>query len=264
MDSYSSESSCASNDSLDSNWRKNDTYTTQTQLNTKCVVWTNSQLFYIGQDCRVIPEALGDHYGDPCRRLDLSFNCISNLSGLHKFTNLEELILDNNQLDDSLRLPYLPQLRTLSLNKNKIKDLEGLLDKVVVQLPSLRYLSLLGNPACPTQLSCLESDEEDYQRYRFRVIYRLPKLNFLDSTSIKKPEKAEAVRVGPYTKIVRPSLPTTLAGSGSDSEDDDRRYTPLPKAITHDGTHKGAYGVCRYKYLGLHSEGNRFIRNNDL
>lgn len=259
MDSYSSESSCASNDSLDSKWRKTDT-----QLSGKSVVWTNSQLFYIGQDCRVIPDALGEYYGDPCRRLDLSFNCISNLNGLQKFKNLEELILDNNQLDDNARFPFLPYLRTLSLNKNKIKDLEGLLDKVASHLPALRYLSLLGNPACPTQLSCLENDEEDYQRYRFRVIYRLPKLNFLDSTSIKKKEKLEAIRVGPYTKVVKPSLSTTDASMESESDSDDQRYTPLPQTAAHDGVHKGAYGICRYKYLGLHSEGNRFIRNNDL
>lgn len=32
--------------------------------------------------------------------------------------------------------------------------------------PSLRYLSLLGNEACPNQLVSPDKDEDDYQRYR--------------------------------------------------------------------------------------------------
>lgn len=33
-------------------------------------------------------------------------------------------------------------------------------------MPSLQYLSLLGNIACPNELVCKEKDEDDYQRYR--------------------------------------------------------------------------------------------------
>lgn len=32
--------------------------------------------------------------------------------------------------------------------------------------PSLEYLSLLGNEACPNQLVSPDKDEDDYQRYR--------------------------------------------------------------------------------------------------
>lgn len=39
--------------------------------------------------------------------------------------------------------------------------------KIRDNLPSLTYLSLLGNKACPDQLTDLENDDEDYQRYRF-------------------------------------------------------------------------------------------------
>ncbi|GFT45130.1 hypothetical protein NPIL_181431, partial [Nephila pilipes] len=45
-------------------------------------------------------------------------------------------------------------------------DLEKLLKQLTGCYPELTYLSLLGNPACPDQLSSLEKDEEDYQRYR--------------------------------------------------------------------------------------------------
>ena len=34
-------------------------------------------------------------------------------------------------------------------------------------LPNLRYLSLLGNVACPDQLSSVEKNEMDYKKYRY-------------------------------------------------------------------------------------------------
>ena len=42
------------------------------------------------------------------------------LEGLDRFPYLEELVLDNNYIDDSVTLPYLDTLHTLSLNKNKV------------------------------------------------------------------------------------------------------------------------------------------------
>ena len=48
-----------------------------------------------------------------------------------------------------------------------IRDLDSLLDKIARNMPCLTYLSLLGNEACPNQLSASDKDEEDYQRYRY-------------------------------------------------------------------------------------------------
>jgi hypothetical protein len=50
--------------------------------------------------------------------------------------------------------------------------LELLLTKIAQNLPSLHYLSLLGNVACPNQLSDADKDEEDYQRYRQGLLGR--------------------------------------------------------------------------------------------
>ena len=44
----------------------------------------------------------------------------------------------------------------------------------------------------------------------------------------------------------------------------DSIYSPLPPVLTNAGDHHGTYGRKRYVYIGKHSEGNRFIRNNDL
>lgn len=48
----------------------------------------------------------------------------------------------------------------------QICDIETLLSKLTVMCPKLRYLSLLGNQACPHEMLGGGHDDEDYQRYR--------------------------------------------------------------------------------------------------
>lgn len=48
--------------------------------------------------------------------------------------------------------------------------------------PSPSFLSLLGNAACPNEL--MRKEEEDYQRYRYLVLFHLPNLKFLDSRPV--------------------------------------------------------------------------------
>lgn len=76
------------------------------------------QLCYSGQKCYRIPEALVKMYGTKIQSLDLSYNELVSLRGLEGFPLLRVLVLDNNQLTDSMVLPYMPHLHTLSLNKN--------------------------------------------------------------------------------------------------------------------------------------------------
>ena len=54
-----------------------------------------------------------------------------------------------------------------SLISNYIVDTEALLATLEKQCPSLKYLSLLGNRACPNELLQSGHDDEDYQRYRY-------------------------------------------------------------------------------------------------
>ncbi|CAG9818080.1 unnamed protein product [Phaedon cochleariae] len=220
------------------------------------------KLCYSGQKCQKIPEALIKLYGSKTQSLDLSYNDLASLKGLEGFFELKELILDNNQLTDSLVLPYMPQLHTISLNKNKIQDIETLLLKINQNLPNITYLSLLGNKACPNELSGAENDEEDYQRYRYYVLYHLPNLKFLDSNKVRESEKTEAKRRGKLMNIIRPKAANVNEAVLNDSNAN--IFTPLPKSIRGPEDHKGAYGRCRYRYSGKHSEGNRFISNNDL
>uniref|UniRef100_A0A8D0NBF7 Leucine-rich melanocyte differentiation-associated protein n=1 Tax=Sus scrofa TaxID=9823 RepID=A0A8D0NBF7_PIG len=132
------------------------------------------------------------------------------LEGLSAFGSLEELILDNNLLGNDLVLPGLPSLHTLTLNKNQITDLECLLDHLAEVTPALEYLSLLGNVACPNELVNLEKDEEDYKRYRYFVLHKLPNLKFLDARKVTKQEREEALVRGAFMKVVKPKVRTTL------------------------------------------------------
>ncbi|GLD65117.1 leucine-rich melanocyte differentiation-associated protein, partial [Lates japonicus] len=68
------------------------------------------------------------------------------------FIELEELVVDNNLLGNDLRLP---------------RSYWALLEHLADVTPSLEYLSLLGNEACPNQLVSPDKDEDDYQRYRY-------------------------------------------------------------------------------------------------
>lgn len=159
-------------------------------------IYCSLQLMYIGHNITRIPEVFWKIHGPTIEHLDLSYNIIHNLIGLEHFALLTDLILDNNSLGDSLEFPTLmPRLKTLSLNKNRvgtityfldnymteyalssscfqINDLTGFIRKVKRSCPNLEFLSLLGNRACPNELSDMTKDEADYQRYRF-VIWHL-------------------------------------------------------------------------------------------
>ncbi|XP_074502129.1 leucine-rich melanocyte differentiation-associated protein isoform X5 [Sebastes fasciatus] len=217
---------------------------------------------YIGHDCKNIPDFLGDTYGQLARRLDLSFNQLRSLAGLKLFTELEELIVDNNLLGNDLRLPRLPNLHTLTLNKNDLTDIEALLEHLADVTPSLKYLSLLGNEACPNQLVSPDKDEDDYQRYRYFVLHKLPQLKFLDTRTVTKKEVTESQARGAFMKVVKPKSEAPRNEIGSESHP--LPYTPLPRGSKDAKNHKGVFAKCRYVYYGKHSEGNRFIRNDQL
>uniref|UniRef100_A0A8C5FR39 Leucine rich melanocyte differentiation associated n=1 Tax=Gadus morhua TaxID=8049 RepID=A0A8C5FR39_GADMO len=112
---------------------------------------------------------------------------ILSLAGLDMFSGLEELVADNNMLGNDLQLPWLPSLHTLTLNKNQIS-----------------FLFLLGNEACPNELVSPDKDEDDYQRYRYFVLYKMPQLKFLDTRKVTSREVLEAKARGAFMRVVKP------------------------------------------------------------
>eukprot|EP00047_Mylnosiga_fluctuans_P002039 m.222907 g.222907 ORF g.222907 m.222907 type:complete len:245 (+) comp10847_c0_seq1:19-753(+) len=222
------------------------------------------KLLCMDRDLDEIPLSLAERYAAETTTLNLSFNALVSLRNLDAFVNLEELYLDNNTLGDDIEFPSLPKLRTLSLNKNLIGNLETFLVKAKSTLPSLTYLSLLFNTACPNEL--VGKDDEDYQRYRYLVLYSLPNLKFLDSKVVTVEELAEAKVKAPFVRVVRVSDDQLAQQQKpkSGAAEAGPLYSPLPQETRALESHKGTIGYNKYVYFGKHSEGNRFIRNDDL
>lgn len=227
----------------------------------------NGNVSYVGHDCRSIPDRLVHAHAFAAYRLDLSYNQLSTIQGIEHFIQLRELVLDNNELQDASEFRFNAQLCTLSLNKNRFDNLEHLVSCIEQCYPSLTFLSLLGNPACPDQISNPDKDDDDdYQRYRYYVIHKLHRLKFLDSRAVSSAERAESRRVGAFMRVARPPLHFGAMWTDvSDSEDNEghSRFTPLPQHGVGQ-QRKTVYGMLKYKYTGKHSEGNRFIRNDEL
>lgn len=234
------------------------------------------KLIYFDQKTYRLPEAILNLYSDRVRHLDLSYNKLSSFESLELFAGLEELVLDNNSLTDHIIFPgQLERVKLLSLNNNKFENLDLLLTKLSLCFPNLEYLSLLGNPACPCHLLSLEYSEYDYLKYRLYLIRHLPKLRILDAQRVKKMER-DFVRSQQHQEYETDESDgrrgtstlkhfcTNLSNRLGVRRKSPPVYHPLPESIREAGDHRGAYGKCRYRYIGAQSEGNRFILNTDL
>eukprot|EP01089_Gocevia_fonbrunei_P000068 TRINITY_DN10046_c0_g1_i3.p1 TRINITY_DN10046_c0_g1~~TRINITY_DN10046_c0_g1_i3.p1 ORF type:complete len:148 (-),score=33.05 TRINITY_DN10046_c0_g1_i3:23-466(-) len=140
-------------------------------------------------------------------------------------------------------------------------ELEPFLNSISSAFPNLTYLSLLKNPSCPNYFT--GKDQEDYQRYRYFVLYKLPNLKYLDSSPVGEKEKQEAKRVGKFVGVVaRPKEDEYKKPAEVDNDDSIRA---LPADLRPTDKPGGAnFGVSRYVYYGRQSEGNRFIRDEML
>eukprot|EP01027_Heterolobosea_sp_BB2_P012029 GEZU01017456.1.p1 GENE.GEZU01017456.1~~GEZU01017456.1.p1 ORF type:complete len:270 (+),score=62.91 GEZU01017456.1:91-810(+) len=219
------------------------------------------QLSVVGRDLSSIPPVLQEKYGGEALSLDFSWNNISQVRNIEKFVNLKTLVLDNNNLEslEGSGIQDLKSLETLWLNNNNITDLDALIT-LLEKLPNLKYLSLLKNPACPNEFT--GNDREDYQMYRYYVIYRLKNLKFLDAQPVTTEERKLAQKKGRFSKVVKIE-PTKAAPASNDTQE---QAPPQPQEISNpkEGTHASFFGYSRHSYSGKHSEGNRFITNSEL
>lgn len=308
------------NETADNNVRPEDLYVI-TENGEQCFMWRSSQLTYIAQDRHELPQVLAKRFGHRATRLDLSYNSLTSFKNINKFTTLFELILDNNNLEDEhLKFALNLRLKTLSLNKNKLKNLYTLISSIKICFPNLEYLSLIGNPLCPGPFSgsrcfgyvqvepaavkeasigidelilsgqdfstCSGSSLSDFnhQKYRHFIIYHLPNLRFLDSIKITPKERDEALRRCFYlnqlthdsqshdemkdeSRIRQMRCRNRSKDETTTGTDDGQpfRLTIMSAARTpHPEQPTGVFSKLAHRYTGKNSEGNRFIRNQDL
>lgn len=166
-------------------------------------------------------------------------------------------------------------LRLLSMNNNRIQNLDQLLQHLSVSFPNLAYLSLLGNPCCPDNLTSSKLTVLNqfvglnYHNYRKKCCQMLPNLQFLDSARIERETvNRDANKEENQFGLVLDKLNrirNLFQEFALQEEDEQILYcSPLPDTGREAGQHRGAYGKKRFRYLGDNSEGNRFIFNKDL
>eukprot|EP00028_Trichosphaerium_sp_Am-I-7-wt_P010573 CAMPEP_0168527146 /NCGR_PEP_ID=MMETSP0405-20121227/12414_1 /TAXON_ID=498012 /ORGANISM="Trichosphaerium sp, Strain Am-I-7 wt" /LENGTH=227 /DNA_ID=CAMNT_0008550173 /DNA_START=46 /DNA_END=729 /DNA_ORIENTATION=+ len=219
-------------------------------------VLNGGQLSVVGHDLEEIPAELGERYGNDATQLTLSFNNISTVTNIDKFTGLRELILDNNSLVARQSLPSIPTLETLWVNNNKINNLDRFINEVAEKCPNLTYLSMLRNPCCPNYF--VGKDSKAYQQYRYFVIAKLPKLQFLDAAEITPKERHTAKQRS--QRVARPAA-SEYSKKAAALPIDESQALPTEDNL---GNHKASFGVTRYLYYGRQSEGNRFIVDESL
>lgn len=115
------------------------------------------------------------------QHLDLSNNNLKFAEDLKQFSHLKTLIIDNNYFYSLEEFPKLTQLETFSANKNQFSNLNIFLEIFSKKFPNALHISLLKNPLCPFFTS-----EEDYEKYRTRIISKLPKITNIDGIEVKK------------------------------------------------------------------------------
>ena len=148
----------------------------------------------------------------------------------------------------------------------KVSDIDAALERIKEVCPNVVYVSLLGNPGYPDQLTDhTTSDEADYERYRLYAIHALPtSLRFLDSRPVTRQERIDARNRGRLLRTVKlaPRKMIELSQHGFDEIDVilDVNYTPLPQSRRSPTDHKGKYaklksiknrgkGSTLYKYI---------------
>ena len=160
--------------------------------------------------------------------LDISFGHLSNLSMLAAFPNLDTIIADQNEITSLTHFPYMARLTTLSLNKNGVHDLVNFLHDAQTKLPSLVFLSLLGNPCCPSGLGRPSGPHDSHYTVYCNVVAEyLPTLRFLDSHAISADAVYRAVNDAQLKKAKKDELHLSdLSSNDSGAGSDNERWSP--------------------------------------
>uniref|UniRef100_A0A2M4AS94 Putative u2-associated snrnp a' protein n=1 Tax=Anopheles triannulatus TaxID=58253 RepID=A0A2M4AS94_9DIPT len=137
-----------------------------------------------------IPRKIAEKFSRTTTILDLSYNEIKDLSFLVHFRQLNTLILDKNSRPDERTLPSLPNLELLWLNNCDIGNLQNWIYRIRECCPSLKYLSLMGNPSATSSFN--GNSTLEHNDYRLFVISILPQLRYLDDSEVTMSQRAQA------------------------------------------------------------------------
>ena len=120
--------------------------------------------------------------------LDLSFNKIRKIEGMHALKNLQVLALYQNEIRSIENLDHLKNLNVLRVGNNRLHSKEDIL--YLRRLPSLRTLSIKGNPICRS---------EDWKSF---AVALLPSLTYLEIHPVSQNEREEAASKYQVIKLI--------------------------------------------------------------
>ncbi|XP_007904796.1 leucine-rich melanocyte differentiation-associated protein isoform X1 [Callorhinchus milii] len=160
------------------------------------------RLSFAYQNLKEVPFIKIYQHAGSLEELDLSYNCLyENLSQLGDLWKLTTLILDGNNFSSHVKFPYMPNVTTLWINKNRITNLAIFIAEIARNFPQIRILSMMNNEAAPSYFN--GGSLPEYIDYRHYVISQIPRLKVLDDTEVVLEERMEAQRVYPpkHSKI---------------------------------------------------------------
>lgn len=201
--------------------------------------------------------------------LNLAENSMSSSHLFDNFTSLETLILDKNELTGLDWCCPIPSLKTLYFNNNQVTNIEAFVNTIATLFPSLEYLSMMRNPCCPAFFDITEEKQDDYRRHREFVLFKLPGLQYLDATAVTDEERTTSARRGSFlrSKATPKKKKSTQADVDQLAAQQAYEAEKIRKA---DAKKKGktstflGLGGNDTRYESNASEGNRFIRDDDL
>ena len=94
------------------------------------------------------------------------------------FPNLKILILDGNQISSLYDLPYLFALENLSINNNKLKNVNEFSNEILEKCPKIKTINTLNNPMNPG------FGNEGYIQYK-NTLKKIRTLELIDGMDIK-------------------------------------------------------------------------------
>lgn len=151
---------------------------------------TGDRLSLAYEQLNQIPRKIAEKFSRTTTILDLSHNSFRDLSFLSYFRNLNTLILDKNPQPDEKTFPSMPNLELLWLNNCDIENLQNWVYRIRDCCPSLKYLSLMGNPGATSSFN--GNSTLDHNDYRMMVISILPQLHHLDDQEVTPAQRNQA------------------------------------------------------------------------
>lgn len=206
-----------------------------------------------------------------CTTLNLSENRLRAPGNLQPFSRVQTLVLDKNGLRGVGGFAPMPSVTALMVNNNEIPDIVAFLDDVARVFPALTFLACMRNPCSPPLACVSEDDVQAARRHRLYVAFRLPRLQFLDSSPVTAAERKEAAERGAYLAPRRPkaapvsssSLAAAERGSPGGGGAGGGAAAASPEAAPRKQP-ASFLGVGASSYDGRNSEGNRFITDKSL